>query len=308
MRRFDRLPSIDLLQDARFGRRSTAIMGHRRFFALALALALLAVAAIVARPGQARAAEPQKLFALDAKQGALAPLAGKPDMYRLVLEGVRARAIYFTDRPEREVGTVAVRPMLRRLFANDSPAPNAAVNASAAKRGQLLMGIEISGWHYDAGHRKLTLRILHLPQGGRTIGHVREDVVLPRSFRDVSVFIDDCCSVVAPATAFNTGIFPFTLSINNGPQVEVRGASRETWLPGSAPIIFETGEHQQGVLGPGVNFVSVTPTDSSPFNAPIALPNSIQYDTVQLYISLEPYGFNWMVLNSGQMIASGHGQ
>lgn len=281
-------------------------MPCRRFLALLLALLTVAVAAIAARPEPAPAAEPQKLFALDADQGALAPLPGKPGMYRLVLDGVRARATYFTDRPEREVGTVGVRPMLRRLFADDSPVPNAAVNASAAKRGQLSMGIEVDGWHYDAGRRALTLRVRHLPQGGRTIGRVREDVVLPRSFRDVSIFIDDCCSVVAPATVFNPGNLPFTLSINNGAQIEVPGASRETWLPGSAPISFTPGEPQQGSLGPGFNSVLVTPIQSSsPIELPIQLPSSIQYDGIQLYIFSGPSGFDWTVLNDGNPIASG---
>jgi hypothetical protein len=284
-------------------------MAYRRFLLLVLMLALIAGAATVARPGQARAAEPQKLFALDATQGALTPVAGKPGMYRLVLARVRARAIYFTDRPEREVGTVAVRPLLRRLFAGDSPAPNAAVNASAAKRGQLLMGIEIDGWHYDPGSRTLTLRVRHLPQGGRTIGHVREDVVLPRSFHDVSVFIDNCCSVVAPATAFNTGRIPITLSINNGPQVEVPGASRETWLPGSAPISFNSGEPQPGVLGLGGNAISVTPISSeTSIHFFVTLPNTIEYDALQLYVSLGYSGLYWAVLNEGKPIASGTGQ
>lgn len=40
--------------------------------------------------------------------------------------------------------------MLRALFASDSPAPNAAVNATAAGHGQLLMGVELRAWSYDA--------------------------------------------------------------------------------------------------------------------------------------------------------------
>jgi hypothetical protein len=105
----------------------------------------------VRRPAAvAHAADPQKLFALDAEQGTLTPVKGKPGVHRLVLEDVRARALYFTDRPVREVGTVALRRMLRALFAGDSSPPNAAVNATASKRGQLLMGVELRSWRYDA--------------------------------------------------------------------------------------------------------------------------------------------------------------
>lgn len=282
-------------------------MTGRRLLTLLLALFLVAVAATALRPVQSRAAEPQKLFALDADQGALIPLPGKPGMFRMVLEGVRGRATYFTDRPEREVGTVGVRPMLRRLFADDSPAPNAAVNASAPKRGQLSMGIEIDGWHFEAGARKLTLRVRHLPQGGRAIGRVREDVVLPRAFQHVSLFIDDCCSVVAPATVFDTGPSGFTLSINNGPQIEVPGSSRETWLPGSAPINFASGEREPGVLAPGPNAVLITPFGwPQPIAMTITLPSGIHYEALQLYIFLAPSGnLSWTALNYGRAIASG---
>ena len=280
-------------------------MARRRFLLLALVAIAVAVTATAARSEQASAAEPQRLFALDAKQGELTPLEGKPGVYRLVLERVRARAIYFTDRPARKVGAVAVGSMLRDLFAGDSPDPNAAVNATGAKRGQLLMGIELRGWHYDARDQKLTLRVRHLPHGGRTIASVLGDVVLPRSFRDVSLFIDNCCGVVAPATFFNTGFLNLTLSINNGPQVEVRGASRETWLPGSAPIGFNPGEPQVGVLGLGPNELAITFEGAvNPIYAPLNLPVGIQYDALQLYFFWGPSGIGVTVLNDGQLIAS----
>lgn len=274
-----------------------------------LVLALLAVAAatLVTAAGSepARAAQPQKLFALDAERGALTPLQGKRGYYRLVLEEVRGRAIYFTDRPARKVGTVAVRPMLRDLFAGDSPAPNAAVNATAAKRGQLLMGVEIRAWRYHARQRKLTLRVRHLKQGGRTLAQLREDVVLPRSFRDVSVFIDDCCGVAVPATAFNPGQFDLTLSINNGPAVELPGASPESWLPGSAPIGFEPSGPQPGVLGPGANYLAVTPEGAStPLTVSIQLPGNVLYDSLQLYLFVVDSAVTWAVLDNGRLIAS----
>jgi hypothetical protein len=285
-------------------------MKRRTYLALVLALLAVVGAGSAARVEHARAAEPQKLFALDADQGVLTPLTGKQGMYRLVLEDVSARANYFTDRPEREVGTVPVRPMLRRLFAEGSPPPNAAVNASAPGRGQLLMGIEIDAWRYDAGHRKLALRVRHLPQGGRTIGHVREDVVLPRSFSDVSMFIDDCCSVVAPATVFNPGPTTFALSINNGPQVQVPNASRETWLPGSAPISFNNSpEKQPGVLSPGPNTLAVN-VQGAPNRmvGEITLPSSIPYYALQLYVFMENGRFEFTVLNNGTVVGTGTGQ
>ncbi len=40
---------------------------------------------------------------------------------------------------------------------------------------------------------------------------MRNDVVLPRAFRDVSVFIDDCCDASSPAMVFNSGVLDFEL-------------------------------------------------------------------------------------------------
>jgi hypothetical protein len=280
------------------------IVARHRSLILALVAIVFAAAAVHSAP--AVASEPQRLFALDAKEGTLTPVAGKPDVYRLVLERVRGRATYFTDRPARKVGTIAVRRMLRQLFAGDSPDPNAAVNASAANRGQLLMGVELLAWSYDAHRQELALRVRHLPQGGRTIAEVREDTVLPRSFGDVSLFIDDCCSVVAPATVFNTGTLGLALSINNGALVNVPATSPETWLPGSEAISFQPSPPQPGVLGPGTNYLTVTPVGSiAPIAFQVDLPSSIQYRSLELYLFVGPNSLSWTALNDGQPIASG---
>ncbi len=279
-------------------------MIRRRSFALVLTAI---VAAACAYPSSwARAAEPQKLFALDAQHGTLTSIKGRPGVHRLVLERVRARALYFTDRPAREVGTVGVRSMLRALFAGDSPAPNAAVNATAPKRGQLLMGVELRAWRYDLRTRRLTLRVRHLRGRGRTLGRLRDDAVLPRAFRDVSVFIDDCCDASSPATVFNSGVLDFVLQVNNGPQVAVPGALPPGWLPGSAPIGFSQSGPQPGVLGPGANFVDVTPEGSvEPFEFTVELPASVPYTSVQLYIFLNDFGsITWVLLDNGELVTS----
>jgi hypothetical protein len=274
-----------------------------------LILALTVIATLVAgiQSAQAHAAEPQKLFALDAEVGSLTPVAGKAETYRLVLEDVRGRAIFFTDRPARDVGTVVVQKMLRELFAGDSPDPNAAINATAAGRGQLLMGVELLGWHFDTHRDKLILRVRHLPHGGRTIGDVSEDAVLPRSFREVSVFIDDCCSVMSSATALNPGQAALTLVINNGFPISIPGTSPETWLPGSASIEFgRSPGPQPGVLGPGANSLTIFPEGApEPVNFTVDLPTSYPYQSVQLYIFRSPFSVTWTVLSNGTLVASG---
>jgi hypothetical protein len=61
--------------------------------------------------------------------------------------------------------------------------------------------------------------VRHLRQGRqRTFERVRNDVVVPRSFYDVSVFIDDCCASSAPATIFNPGPYDLTVTVNGGPE------------------------------------------------------------------------------------------
>lgn len=279
----------------------------KRLRPFVIALAALAALFGVVHSTQARATEPQDLFALDAKEGTLTPVAGKPGVFSLVLEGVRGRAIFFTDRPAREVGTVVVRRMLQNLFADDSPDPNAAINVAAAGRGRLMMGVELLGWHLDVRDRRLALRVRHLPQGGRTIGDVREDTILPRTFGDTSVFIDDCCSVTSTATVFNPGQLDLSLSINNGFPVVVPASSPETWLPGSKAIEFSAGGPQPGALGPGDNYVVILPSAGiAPITIPINLPGSIQFRSLQLYLFWSPSGVVWTVLNGGQLVGSGN--
>ena len=119
------------------------------------------------------------------------------------------------------------------------------------------------------------------------------------------MFIDDCCSVVAPATVFNGGRLKLTLSINNGSPIAVPATSPETWLPGSESIDFEGGPPQPGVLGPGTNYLTVTTAASpAPIAFPIDLPSSIPYRSLQLYLFVGPTSLSWTVLDGGQLIAS----
>lgn len=281
-------------------------MASRRSMIFVLLAA--AVVGAIAQPARAQAAESQKLFALDALQGSLTPVKGKPGVHRLVLEDVRARALSFTDRPVREVGTVALRRMLKELFAGNSSPPNAAVNATASKRGQLLMGVEIQAWNYDSADKRLTLRVRHLRQNGKrqTFQRVRNDVVLPRSFRDVSVFIDNCCGATTPGTVFNAGILDLSVSVNNGPTFNVPSATPPSWAAGSASLTFQASAPTPGVLGPGVNYVSVTPSGGiSPVLITMNLPSAIPYGQVQLYLFQGTEQFSWSLLNDGQLVASG---
>lgn len=279
-------------------------MPSRRSFLLALLATAASVAGSV--PAQAQAAEPQRLFALDAARGTMTPVEGAPGMHRLVLDHVKARALYFTDRPAREVGTTAVEPMMRRLFAGDSPAPNGAINATAPHRGSVLMGVEIRAWHYDKRDNELVLRVRRLHEGGRTIAHVRDDTRLPRAFRDVSLFIDDCCDAAATATVLNPGPLDASLSVNNGPLVDVPGAAAGSWQPGSATLSYSPGSPTPGVLGPGTNSMMVVFSGApSPIPFEVTIPSGVPISTLQLYFFSGPSSFSWTLLSSGQLIASG---
>ncbi len=100
--------------------------------------------------------------------------------------------------------------MLRALFAGDSPAPNAAVNATASKRGQLLMGVELRTWHYDARARRLSQ---------------------------------------APITIFNSSSTRLTRTVNDGPEIDIPYANDPLWSPTSTTVGFrDIDVHGQVVL------------------------------------------------------------
>ncbi len=287
----------------------------RRVAALTACLFAAAGCAALAPPPAPAAGPPSYLFALDGRSGTLVPVAGRAGTYDLTLASVHARALYFQDRPGRTVGAIGVEPLLRRLFVAGQAPPNAAVNAQVPRRGQQLMGVRLGAPRFDARTRTLRFRVRRLRQSPGTRMRGRTDVVLPRRFGRVALFVDNCCAgglggPPSPVAVLNTSALALTVSVNNGAQFAIEGTGPFlSWVP-QAPVAggpsFSPGSPAPGVLAPGDNFVAATPVGfAQPTFARVVIPAGVQVTSLALYLFVGPAGqISWTLLNSGVAIGA----
>ena len=109
---------------------------------------------------------------------------------------------------------------------------------------------------------------------------------------------------------FNANNLPINLNVNNASStVQIAAAAGPNWTPAvpTTNPTFNPGPPTSGNLGIGVNNVQITPQGStSPFVAPINLPGSVNWSSIQIYIFFQSYtSCSWIVLNAGQQIAQG---
>src|SRR4051812_39301145 len=134
--------------------------------------------------------KPRFLFTLDAHAATMTPHGG--GRYTLELRSVHQSAMYFTDRPHRQVGTLDPARLLHGLLQSGSP-PNAAINAIDPATGhQEVMGVTLLSGTYSAATHTARLEVQALPQGPQgEREHNWTDVTLPHSLSHTSLFIDD---------------------------------------------------------------------------------------------------------------------
>jgi hypothetical protein len=266
--------------------------------------------------GPATAAQAQDatsvLFALDAQQGSLVPVKGKRGTFTLTLRDVDSRALAFDDRPGRQVGTVRVQKMIDGLFVPGQAPPNAAINAELRDGTQALMGVQLGSPRYSARADTLRFRVRQLDQRPGTAPGGRVDTVLPRRFGSTALFIDDYGQRGgSEVTVFNTAQVGLSVSVNDGSPFSIGGTGPNNgWTPrqptGGTPT-FSPASPSQNVLGPGGNFILVTPEGSAtPQGMQINVPAGINVVSLQLYLSISPSGRPaWTLLNNGEYVASG---
>jgi len=180
-------------------------------------------AALVGRQASARQATPvaeatpvvtgevEILFVQSFATGALAEGSGGD--YTLTLENGSGQTVYFSDRPERLVGSIADETFLDGRAFDPADPPNAAIVAQTAN-GEDILVVELLDPAYDAasGTVSYTARPLDgQPQSAALASYAarQEDDALDASFGPVSLFIDnltcspdgascnsnsDCCS------------------------------------------------------------------------------------------------------------------
>ena len=154
-----------------------------------LSLLVMACSSTVSQP----AAKISLLYVQTASSGSLEPSGGSAGKYRLVLNDVSPRVVYFSDRPNRMAGQVSTAEFLDKIGFGGSLDPNAAIEvAEGTPDSDLIIGA-LSKPAYDEKSRTLSyeITILETPRKGLAVYSDRMDKRLPAHFGAVALFIDD---------------------------------------------------------------------------------------------------------------------
>lgn len=172
---------------------------------------------------------PAFLFVQLFEQGTWTPKPDEEGIYLLTLTGAGAQTLFFSDRPDRIVGTVDTSRFLEGLGFSPFNPPNAALVLRTPEGERDVLVVElfdpIYTEEFDAdGGVQVTYeaRILEAYRGdGLDVWVAEQDnSVLPEQFSDVSLFIDDCAGMTGcyyKECTFNSCRTVFAGDIPGGP-------------------------------------------------------------------------------------------
>jgi hypothetical protein len=136
------------------------------------------------------------LFVQTFASGSLAPSDDEAGLYTLVLEQSPGHTLYFSDRPERIVGTVPMEQFLDGLGFTPANPPNAALVAEREDGGEEIIVLELLNPRYDEAARMLTYDVRILAddeQLDMTLEHRLSTTDHEgATYGASSLFIDDC--------------------------------------------------------------------------------------------------------------------
>ncbi len=158
-----------------------------------------------ATPAAAPEEGPSFLFVQLFEQGTWLPKPGADGTYLLDLAGSAGETLFFSDRPDRIVGTVETEQFLEALgFTPENP-PNAAVVVRTPEGTRDVLLVELSNPIYiDDIVSPGGVRVIYEAQlleaydgaGLSPWSTEQQDQELPDTFTDISLFIDDCPDLV----------------------------------------------------------------------------------------------------------------
>jgi hypothetical protein len=140
------------------------------------------------------------LFVQTFESGTWAPKSGEDGTFLLTLTGHAAQTVYFSDRPERIVGTLPTPQFLDNLGFTPANPPNAALVAQT-NDGEDVVVVELLNPVYTEdfgpdGDVTVTYeaRVLadYAAAGLAHLAARQTDATVPASFGPTSLFIDDC--------------------------------------------------------------------------------------------------------------------
>jgi hypothetical protein len=102
---------------------------------------------------------PELLFVQAFRAGAIAPKAGTNGRYTLALEGGSDQTIFFSERPDRIVGTTPTATIANRIGFPDDDPPNAALVVETAPGETDVAVVELFSPVYDEGTGSIAYEI-----------------------------------------------------------------------------------------------------------------------------------------------------
>ncbi len=135
------------------------------------------------------------LFVQSFATGAFVEGATGAGEYTLTLENGSGQTVYFSDRPERLVGSIADETFLDGRAFDPADPPNAALVAQTAN-GEDVLVVELFDPTHDAASGAVTYTVRPLagqPESAALASYAtrQDDASLDASFGPVSLFIDD---------------------------------------------------------------------------------------------------------------------
>lgn len=140
---------------------------------------------------------PTMLFVQTYQSGTITPKDGDDERYRLTLHSGSGQTVYFSNRPDRIVGSVATPQLLESLgFPDDNP-PNAALVVETAPGQSDIAVVELFHPIYDPVSQGVTFEVAVLADWERSLelGFTEAPTdlaALAPSFSSARLFIDDC--------------------------------------------------------------------------------------------------------------------
>lgn len=156
----------------------------------------MADATAVATPATEATKETMFLFLQTFESGSLVPKPGSPGGYTLTLRKGLGETVYFSDRPQKIVGTMPTPKFLDALgFPPDNP-PNAALIGHRSASHKDIVVLELFNPKYDTSSNTATYDVKLLQDWHKldeTFEQTPDDAKqLPRDFTAAHLFIDDC--------------------------------------------------------------------------------------------------------------------
>lgn len=171
------------------------------------AFAILTVTALGApkSSGSGLPKDADLLFALASESGTFEKSKDRPKgTFQLKLRDLAAATLWFTDRPERDSGTIPTPRFFaqwERLGFDDDP-PNAVVSLVGGADRADTVALELRHPRLSKSGTRLRLTVKLLDDTSPGLAHLADDLdgQLQRRFEDATLFIDDASTSYAPCT------------------------------------------------------------------------------------------------------------